>query len=87
MNHHPIAANMLKSFTETFAIVKKPKTLSILPQLGQVTLDLEFNDGIIREYIVNPVQVSLIFILFCIIFCFVLYCIVLSIIFIFYRHH
>ena len=51
---------MLKTFTDTFAIVKKPKTLSILPQLGQVTIDLEFDDGTIREYIVNPVQVSIV---------------------------
>jgi hypothetical protein len=25
---------------------------------GQVTLDLEFDDGIIREYVVAPIQVG-----------------------------
>jgi anaphase-promoting complex subunit 2 len=34
VTHHPLAAEVLNSFTEAFARVKKPKKIAILPQLG-----------------------------------------------------
>jgi hypothetical protein len=58
--HHPTPAALLQEFIDSFAVVKKPKLFTLLPQLGQVTIELEFKDGNSKEYLVNPIQATMI---------------------------
>ena len=57
ITHHPRAARLQSKFADTFDEIKKPKKLEIAPQLGQVMLDLDFDDGTTREFSVSPTQV------------------------------
>ena len=56
LTHHTRAARLQTTFTDTFDNIKKPKKLEIAPQLGQVFLDLDFDDAT-REFSVSPTQV------------------------------
>lgn len=58
ITHHTRAARLQSRFSDTFDDIKKPKKLEIAPQLGQVFLDLDFDDGTTREFSVSPTQVS-----------------------------
>lgn len=60
LTHHTRAARLQAHFSDTFDEIKKPKKLEIAPQLGQVFLDLDFDDGTTREFSVSPTQVRLI---------------------------
>jgi hypothetical protein len=58
--HHPQAREAITAYEEAYAILKKPRKLQGIPQLGSVDLDLEFEDGSTRSFKVNPVQATLI---------------------------
>jgi hypothetical protein len=57
LTHHPRAARLQSHFSDTFDSKKKPKKLEIAPQLGQVFLELDFDDGTTRDFSVSPTQV------------------------------
>lgn len=57
LSHHPRAACLQDKYTSTFDSIKKPKKLEVAAQLGQVFLDLDFDDGTTREFSVSPTQV------------------------------
>jgi hypothetical protein len=58
ITHHPRAASLQALYTSTFDHMKKPKKLEVAAQLGQVFLELDFDDGTTREFTVSPTQVS-----------------------------
>ena len=58
ISHHPRASRLQNEFSETFDDIKKPKKLEVAPQLGQVFLELDFNDGTTCEFSVSPTQVA-----------------------------
>ena len=64
ITHHARAARLQAHYSDTFDNAKKPKKLEIAPQLGQVFLDLDFDDGTTREFSVSPTQVTFLFIFF-----------------------
>lgn len=57
ITHHTRAARLQARYSDTFDSIKKPKKLEIAPQLGQVFLELDFDDGSTREFSVSPTQV------------------------------
>ena len=57
MQIHPTIDQKLKEYCDEYSILKKPRKLNILPQLGVVELDLEFDDGTVRTFSVTPLQV------------------------------
>lgn len=57
--HHPIAQTLLEQYRNAFVTVKKPRKLEVVPHLGNVSIDLEFDDGTTREFSVSPIQVLL----------------------------
>jgi len=58
MQYHPLAQLHLDAYGETYSILKKPRKLRQIASFGSVELDLEFNHGVIRSFVVNPIQVS-----------------------------
>jgi anaphase-promoting complex subunit 2 len=58
--HHPEAQAALTAYEQAYAVLKTPRRLKNVPQLGTVDLELEFEDGSTRVFVVNPVQASLI---------------------------
>ena len=55
--YHPRIATMLGEYQETFGVLKKPRRLHPAQQLGQAELQLDFEDGASRTFLVTPVQV------------------------------
>ncbi|CAE7743212.1 APC2, partial [Symbiodinium microadriaticum] len=56
VRHHSKISSLLESYAAEFALAKKPMKLDIVPQLGQVVLALEFDDGSNGEFTVLPLQ-------------------------------
>eukprot|EP01039_Chlorochromonas_danica_P006937 gene6937-7676_t len=50
----------LESYLNTYAGLKKPRKLALLPQLGSVDLELNFDDGSVRAFTVTPLQANVI---------------------------
>lgn len=59
----PAPASALASYQTAYAETKKPRKLQISSQLGLVDLDLHFNDGCVRNFLVTPAQATLIMLL------------------------
>lgn len=59
MKHHDVISSLVEEYREAYAIVRKPRSLMVAPQLGLVQLELEFDDGTVKEYSVAPAQVTL----------------------------
>ena len=57
MQLHPSLDQKLKTYSEEYSVLKKPRKLNLLPQLGQVELTLDFEDGTSRDFCVTPLQV------------------------------
>lgn len=55
----PRIAKSVASYQSAYATAKKPRKLHVVPQLGLVDIDLEFDDGSVRNFLVTPVQASL----------------------------
>eukprot|EP01041_Mallomonas_annulata_P004911 gene4911-9792_t len=60
LNLHPAAAAIITRYQDTYAVLKTPRKLRPLSQLGRVDLDLEFDDGVTRTFSVTPMQATLI---------------------------
>lgn len=60
VKHHPILQNKIKQYSEVFETLKKPRKLYPVTEMGQVDLDLNFDDGSTRSFSVTPAQASLI---------------------------
>ena len=58
--NHPKAQNILNSYESTYANLKKPRKLHPVGQLGQVSLDLTFDDDTTRSFTCLPIQATLI---------------------------
>jgi len=56
----PPAAAALSAYQARYAAAKKPRKLHVASQLGLVDIDLQFDDGTVRNFLVTPVQASLI---------------------------
>ena len=56
----PRIAKSVASYQSAYATAKKPRKLHVAPQLGLVDIDLEFDDGSMRNFLVTPVQASLV---------------------------
>lgn len=50
----------LENYLNTYADLKKPRKLALLPQLGSVDLELNFDDGSVRAFTVTPLQANVI---------------------------
>lgn len=57
---HPRAARWVEAYQAAYTALKKPRALRLLPAAGQVELELDFEDGSSRSFLVSPVQASLI---------------------------
>jgi anaphase-promoting complex subunit 2 len=60
MQLHPQLDQKLKRYSDEYSILKKPRKLNVLPQLGQVELTLDFEDGSSRDFVVSPLQANVI---------------------------
>lgn len=58
--NHPRAQTTINSYENTYASLKKPRKLHPIGQLGQVNLDLTFNDDSTRTFTCLPIQANLI---------------------------
>jgi hypothetical protein len=54
---HPRAARRLDEYVAAFEMLKKPRKLKPVAQLGQVDLDLHFEDGSTRQFSTTPLLV------------------------------
>ena len=57
---HPVLDESIKLFQNMYAVLKKPRKLTRISPLGQIDLDLNFNDGSTRSFSVNPIQATII---------------------------
>ena len=57
---HPNLDENIKLFENMYAVLKKPRKLTCISPLGQIDLDLNFNDGSTRSFSVNPIQATII---------------------------
>ncbi len=60
MKNHESIDEMVSSYCDSFAILKKPRKLRPLNNVGSIELDLTFENGIIRSFSVTTLQVLLI---------------------------
>ena len=60
VRHHSLLENKIKEYCEVFEVLKKPRKLHPIAELGQTDLELCFDDGSTRQFSVSPVQASLI---------------------------
>ncbi|CAM9102975.1 unnamed protein product [Ectocarpus fasciculatus] len=60
VKHHSVLENKIKEYCEVFEVLKKPRKLHPIAELGQTDLELCFDDGSTRQFSVSPVQASLI---------------------------
>ena len=58
--HHRGLSVVLSLYEETYASLKKPRRLHAVPELGQVDLELHFDDGSTRKFSVLPVLATII---------------------------
>ena len=56
---HPAVASQMERYLGTYADVKKPRTLRLVPYIGMVEIDLDFNDGSTRHFQCTPLQATL----------------------------
>lgn len=56
---HPVAAELLAQYNQTYAVMKKPRELKWREQLGLVDLELEFDDNLVLTFQVSPLHASL----------------------------
>jgi len=57
---HPSSEAILTSYCDAYAATKKQRALHSVPQLGMVEIDLDFDDGSTRSFVVAPAQATLI---------------------------
>ncbi len=58
---HRIINEQIAEFQSTYSTLKKPRKLFMVPNIGQVVLDLDFEDGSSRRFTVTPLQVECFF--------------------------
>lgn len=54
---HPVVEQHASAFVDKYAVVKNPRTLEFLNDLGKVELTLESEDGSVRDFAVSTVLV------------------------------
>jgi hypothetical protein len=57
-SYHSAIVDRIKDYHNMYAVLKKPRKLHTLHQLGTVELDIEFEDGSLRSFVCNPMQVA-----------------------------
>lgn len=55
---HPLAEAEMKRYCDSYADVKKPRQLTVVPNSGLVYLDLDFEDGSTRSFSCSPLQAT-----------------------------
>jgi hypothetical protein len=58
MIYHDSLKSLFSTFHDTYMILKKPRKLHFLENLGSCSLDLNFADGSCRSFDVSAIQVS-----------------------------
>ena len=56
---HPMLTGILDEYREQYAVIKNPRELEWYKDLGTVDLEVEFDDGAVREYSVSPIEASI----------------------------
>ncbi len=56
---HPSVASKMENYLDTYADVKKPRTLRLVPYIGTVEIDLDFDDGSTRRFQCSPLQATM----------------------------
>jgi hypothetical protein len=54
----PLAKRALQAYLDTYCTVRKPRHLTLAPQLGSAELELAFDDGSVRTFACSPAQAS-----------------------------
>ncbi len=57
LQHHPYISQQLKQYSDVYSKLKKPRSLTIMPQLGTIQLDIDFEDLSSRTFHVDPIRV------------------------------
>ena len=57
--HHPVVLSAIDQYKEAYNILKKPRQLHLADQIGLVDLELDFKDGSMRKFVVDPLQVGI----------------------------
>lgn len=57
---HPSVETQMSRYCDTYADVKKPRKLTLVPNSGVVHLELDFNDGSTRSFACSPLQATVI---------------------------
>lgn len=68
MKSHARIDEVVNKFCETFSVLKKPRKLKPLHNVGIVELQLSFDNGVERSFSVTPIQVIDWFELLCLCF-------------------
>ena len=55
--YHKTLTTLLQKYQGSYEIMKKPRKLQLVPSIGQVEVELCFNDGCVRSFVVTPMQV------------------------------
>jgi hypothetical protein len=55
--YHETLTTLLQKYQGSYEIMKKPRKLHLVPSIGQVEVELCFNDGCVRSFLVTPIQV------------------------------
>ena len=58
--YHKTLTNFLQKYQGSYEIMKKPRKLQLIPSIGQVEVELNFDDGCVRSFLVTPLQVMII---------------------------
>lgn len=56
--YHPDIKQLVRQYSVAYTVLKKPRRLHPLPMAGRVELQLDFEDGSLRNFVVTPIQVS-----------------------------
>lgn len=54
---HPTAMRLLDEYQKSYSELKKPRKLDVFQHVGQVLLELEFDNGMHKCFSVSPLQV------------------------------
>ena len=60
VKHHPMAEGLFTAYNDVYHDLKKPRKLHPMDLLGHVDLELDFEDGSSRTFVVKPLQATLI---------------------------
>lgn len=60
MNYHDEIQGLINAYHNAYCVLKKPRKLHTIPALGVCDLELEFDDGSIRNFTVSPLQANVI---------------------------